>query len=93
MQRTVENDGKLPEDPSSCEVLHLEPHLGMEVKEHILRTSGFKFYATHHKSLDTMELLTHKVHNVLQQAVENMSWVGVKNFVSTSLNKIVFKEK
>ena len=92
-KRTVKNKGKLAEDSSSCEVLHLEPHLGIDVRNHMYCTSGFRFYATHHKPLDTMELLTQKVHGVLKQAAENMSWVGVEALVEKSLDKINFKKR
>ena len=66
----------------------LEPYLGIEVKKHMFRTSGYRFYATHHKPIDTMELLTHKFQEILVQAAENMIWAGVEALVEKSLDKI-----
>ena len=37
-RKTVKNDGKLAEDSSFSEVLNLEPHLGIDVKNHMYRT-------------------------------------------------------
>ena len=66
----------------------MEPYLGIDVKKHMFRTSGYRFYATHHQPIDTMELLTHKLQEILIQAAENMSRVGVEALVEKSLDKI-----
>ena len=87
-RRTVKNKGNLAGDSSSCEVLNLEPYLGIDVKKHMFCTSGYRCYATHHKPIDTMELLTHKLQEILIQAAENMRRVGVEALVEKSLDKI-----